>query len=197
LVLSGDTARLTGLIQKDPRFLTAVDPRGNTLLDHAVWAGQPEIAGALIKLGADVNSSDGISSCLHDAIDSRPGGDARIARVLLENGALTEIRATNGWTPLHRACVYASKEFVETLLDFGADIDARTSIDEHLTPLMEAAYAGRDDVVKLLLSRGAAAGLKDTCGRTAEDIATMEKHENVTQAFSEWRNRGVKGGQDH
>ncbi len=58
---------------------------------------------------------------------------------------------------------------VALLLDKGAAIDARD--DRGRTPLMIAAGLGHDEVVDLLLRRGADRVLRDKGGRSAADLA--------------------------
>jgi ankyrin repeat protein len=61
---------------------------------------------------------------------------------------------------------------VRLLLDKGGAIDARD--DRGRTPLMIAAGLGHDEVVDLLLGRGADRTLRDKGGQTAADLAPTE-----------------------
>ncbi|MET0321425.1 MAG: ankyrin repeat domain-containing protein [Duganella sp.] len=64
-----------------------------------------------------------------------------------------------GWSALHYAAAGGSVEITNLLLDHQARIDAEAPAG--LTPLMLAAREGQEDVVKVLLARGADATLKD------------------------------------
>jgi ankyrin repeat protein len=64
-----------------------------------------------------------------------------------------------GWSALHYAAAGGSVEITNLLLDRQAHIDAEAP--SGMTPLMLAAREGQEDVVKVLLARGADATLKD------------------------------------
>lgn len=70
---------------------------------------------------------------------------------------------------------------VGTLLDAGADADARTAGGE--TPLMRAAARGHANVVQLLLERGAAANLTRPDGWTALMLASFFGHVDVVRTL--------------
>lgn len=57
------------------------------------------------------------------------------------------------WTALHEACNHGFRDIAETLLDNGADVNAKGMDDER--PLHDAAINSHAEVVQLLLSRGA------------------------------------------
>jgi len=65
----------------------------------------------------------------------------------------------------HRALALASQfghiEIVKLLLDAGEDPNRYNPIHSHSTPLHQAALAGHDDLVRLLVERGARVDLKD------------------------------------
>ena len=88
----------------------------------------------------------------------------KVMEVILDaDPVLLEHRTKDGRTPLHFA--FAEKNSAVRLLERGANINART--DGGLTTLMVAAGDGIDDVVTLLLSRGADLRLVDKSKRTA------------------------------
>ena len=110
----------------------------------------------LIAAGADVNARDAEGHTPLHCL-AAPESPA-VARRLIAAGADVNARTTDGDTPLHTA-IYsldgeALLETVGVLLTLGADANASDAVLEQ-TPLRAARNAGYDDVVELLLSRGA------------------------------------------
>ena len=97
--------------------------------------------------------------------------------ILNADPAALERRTQGGRTPLHFAC--ASKDSALWLLEREANINART--DEGLTTLMMAARDGIDNVVTLLLSRGADLRLVDKSKRTAAHCAAEDGRFGMVQ----------------
>lgn len=58
-----------------------------------------------------------------------------------------------GYTPLHEAAAHGRIEIAELLLDYGANINARTA--SGLTPLHEAVFSNHVEMVRFFLARGA------------------------------------------
>src|SRR5688572_14603754 len=86
-------------------------------------------------------------------------GAPEAVRVLLERGADVHAVSRNAITvqPLHAAVAGRNIDAVRALLEHGAPVNARQQIG--YTPLMGAAASGRDDLVDLLLAKGADATL--------------------------------------
>mmetsp|Transcript_78493 Transcript_78493/g.138211 ORF Transcript_78493/g.138211 Transcript_78493/m.138211 type:complete len:485 (+) Transcript_78493:89-1543(+) len=98
--------------------------------------------------------------------------EARVGRVaevqrLLKAGAGVNLPDEHGWTPLHWAAIGCHLDVTQVLIQFGADLDARTP-DNQSTPLMLAADEGDMRVAQLLLESGAHPYLVSTDGFTAE-----------------------------
>lgn len=58
-------------------------------------------------------------------------------------------RGLNDWTPLHYAVSLDDAEAVEVLLAHGADVDARTRIDDCDTPVQLAESCGCKAVISI------------------------------------------------
>lgn len=128
------------------RAALGVDPRN----DRAVRF--PAIAKLLLARGAQMNLRAAVAL-----------GEAAPVREIVASdpGAL---RRTDDWIrggPLTLAVRHGQIAMVRLLLDLGADVDERTTMDLEETvptwgePLWYAACAGRYDIAKLLLDRGA------------------------------------------
>jgi uncharacterized protein len=144
----------------------------------------------LIERGADVNTrmhsstetrtifthqwlyEDGATPFLRAAQSS----DIELMRVLLEHGADPKLATDDGTTPLMVASgigwvegvTYewsraANVQTVEMLLDLGIDVNARNA--EGRTALMGAAHKGRNEIVQLLVDRGADLATRDIGSR--------------------------------
>lgn len=110
---------------------------------------------------------------------------------LLQHGDTIETNALHMAVRSPRSGRY---QVVEYLLNAGADVDAReyegterlsTRASSGLgTALHYAARKGREDLVRLLLERGASTEIRDTLGRTAADVAREAGHDNLIPALS-------------
>jgi ankyrin repeat protein len=102
-------------------------------------------------------------------------GDSNAIKALLKQGAQVEARDMDGWTALHYATAggdgplsgksMSHREALETLLDAGANINARTTKGD--VALTLAARKGQVEWVRVLIDRGADVNAKDSVGSTA------------------------------
>src|SRR5690606_906470 len=89
--------------------------------------------------------------------------------LLLKHKARVDSCGAFGRTALMGACLAGNAEVAQALLDAGANPDLA---DAHgVTPLMEAARAGANAVLRLLAPRQHSAAAIDACGRNALLIA--------------------------
>jgi hypothetical protein len=97
-------------------------------------------------------------------------GEADRVRELVREGADPNAPAGgNEWTPLLHAVHKHQVKAAEALIDAGADINR--AAPNGITPLMMAAGYGHDDMVAMLLRRGADAKRTDKDGASALDFA--------------------------
>lgn len=82
-----------------------------------------------------------------------------------------------GWTPLHWAALYGHQDISRFLIAQGAEIDAKSKINE--TPLMVAAECRHKNVFMILLEAGADAGHARHNGDTAADILKAHKADDM------------------
>ena len=73
-----------------------------------------------------------------------------LLRLLLSRGADVAQHGLNDWTPLHYAVSRDDVPAIELLLAHGADVNARTRIDDFTTPLEEAERLNHKSVVDAL-----------------------------------------------
>ena len=91
---------------------------------------------------------------------------------------------------LHKAALCGDHYTVQSTLDRGADINAKTSIGS--TALMDAAINNNVGVVKMLLSRGADINVINYAGDTAGKIADKWGHKEVAELIDTAEERSFK-----
>jgi ankyrin repeat protein len=144
----------------DPDFPNCRGPRGvgEIILEYAIyWSPLPFIR-KLLELGAEVNYGDHAGfPCLIAALSTSRADKLEVLDLLIENGADIEQRGHNDYTPLHWAAVHGDAQSLELLLRHGADVTARTRIDEYETPAEAAERAGQHGIAGRLRRHSPAA----------------------------------------
>lgn len=126
---------------------------GNTPLQNAISNRNESLAELLITKGAKVNGAPGSE---YSPLEIAAAQALRnTVELLLKKGASVNPRA-HGLTPLHCA---KSPEVIRMLLQAKADINSRTDTGE--TPLSMASRDGDVEKVRMLLSAGADATIRD------------------------------------
>ncbi len=148
----GDLATIRELLRQGADVNTAQSD-GMTALHWAATRNDAELARTLLYAGATVRATTRLGGYAPLHLASR-GGHASVARLILEAGSDPNLFTTTGATALHFAADADAADLVRTLVEFGAEVDARDSFSER-TPLMFAAARGADGAVKALLEAGA------------------------------------------
>ncbi len=98
-------------------------------------------------------------------IHVRKGNSEAVAKVLESDSQLVNAIADSAAnTVLHRAARFAHVKVVETLIEFGADVNKENKFG--MSPMHHAAVAGDTHVIEALMRHGANAGAKDHKLRT-------------------------------
>ena len=103
--------------------------------------------------------------------------------MLLEAGAEPDLTDRRGFTPVHIAVVRNDARIVKRLLDHGAAINVRTHSDGK-TPLMIAAAPGFEEMVEILLSRGADPSIVDSGGKSPLERAVECHRSGVAEILN-------------
>jgi ankyrin repeat protein len=113
------------LVFTHPDSINSYADDGFTPLGLACYFGQFEVARYLVLKGADVNlpSNNGFHVFpIHSAAAS---SYTDIARMLIDNGAMVNVKQQAGATPLHSAAQNGNLELLILLLENGAETNSR------------------------------------------------------------------------
>ncbi len=161
---AGDTEAVRLMLEAHPETVNERNEAGDSLLLAAAYSGRKEIFDLLIAKGAGVN--------LHEA--AAVGMMDRVAVHLEGDPATVNTYSHDGWTPLHLAAFFGHTEVARSLLDRGADVNARSRSSRFArenTPLHAAAANRQTKVAELLLERGADVNARDGHGFTPLGLA--------------------------
>jgi ankyrin repeat protein len=145
---TGKINHVIRLLARDPQLVNAYAEDGFQPLGLACYFGQYDTAEYLAVAGAPINSpsrNELKAAPLHSAA---AGGHIKIVRMLLEQGALPNIREQGGFTPLHAAAQNGDVDTIRALLLGGADLTLKS--DSGKTPLDLAMDAGHEQASALL-----------------------------------------------
>lgn len=92
---------------------------------------------------------------------------------------LANLRNAANWTPLHTAASIGNPGAIETLIDFGADLEARDS--QQRTPLILSADAGNTQSVRALLKKMANVQAVDAESSSALHKSCHKGHVDVVE----------------
>src|SRR5262249_35302077 len=132
------------MLKQNPRLLVARDPFGNTALVIAMNSGCHELAQLLYDAGIEP-----------DLWEAAAIGDVSRMKTFTEKGVPIDAWSPEGLTPLMLAAHFGYRDAVNWLIDNGADINCVSKHAIGVTALHACLFAGRVDVAKLLIERGA------------------------------------------
>jgi ankyrin repeat protein len=169
-------------------------------LYYATLCGFQDLVEHLVaKYPQHVNTSGGEYGT--PLVAALAGRHFQIARHLLHNGAQVDVRDEFGFTPLSSASWYGDLETVQLLLDYKADANTRSFINNtpmHRLPLGFQFLGVHHhspqmlvDIARLLLEHGAEVNAQTTSGRTPLHDAAMFGQVEVARVFLE---RGANVG---
>jgi ankyrin repeat protein len=212
-IRDGDNAEAIRLLEADESLIRACDRDGGTPLHAAAAVGNEEMVGWLLGKRANPRKEDLRGFTPIDRAALAAEGFAAVGRLLLAHGAGMTIRAAVALADTERirelvladpgllrdinwrtgglltlAVRHGNTDIVRLLLDLGADVDERNTLDELEeptpswgSPLWFAARAGRRDIAELLLDRGADPNANVYASGWAIDHAYRRRDESMKQ----------------
>jgi ankyrin repeat protein len=181
--LEGNLASMKLLLEAggDPNLATYT---GSTAL---LWAVD-DLAKVrlLLARGAkpDIRTSEGTTPLIAAAAFR---GSTPVLRALLDAGADPNSANSDGSTPLTQAASVGDFEAMKFLIDRGAQVNPRISVDNPqmmgMSPLTTSAYFGTAEMVQFLLERGALVNAADGSGITALHVAVTREDDKMIAAL--------------
>lgn len=150
-----------------------IETQGPEYAQRAIEWDDPKVIRLLVKNGVPVETQnqDGQTLLMQAVLQNR----YRSAKVLLELGANPKTRDPDGWGASQNAG-HRSVEMCKLFLTHGAGINDQDGTGE--TMLMNAADSPDNlEIVKFLVSSGAALNLRNQNGETAIGIASRMRHQ--------------------
>ena len=170
-------------------------------IHQAVAEGDIEAVKRHLNAGTDANekskstwinyrkgTSEIVFTPLHYAAS---GNHKEIAELLITKGADVNCMCiVTEETPLHLA---SSREIAELLIVAGADVNAKA---KGHTPLHHAAYDGHNEIIELLIAKGAVVNTMDEDGDTPLDWAGRLHEDRFKYIADLLRKHGAKTGEE-
>ncbi|MBP1919299.1 ankyrin repeat protein [Youngiibacter multivorans] len=150
--VNGDLEDLKKALGYPQGFPNDIDDEvfGN-ILEYAIYHSPLSFIRKLLSLGADPNYFDGSYPSIIAALSTDRPDKFNIIILLLQHGADLNMRGINDYTPLHYAASQNDPEAIRLLLNYCADRNARTEIDDCATPIEEALILGCHKAVEELI----------------------------------------------
>jgi len=201
-VKSGDDARISELLLRDPTLAGARNPQGESAILMALYRGRMDLVKRFLDVGAELN--------FHEA--AALGDLKRVRRFVIADPAIVNSYSADGFPAVGLASFFGHPGVVEFLIARGADVnavsrnqmsvrplhgavagrhtvvarlllahkaDANARQQKGYTPLHTSAQHGHLEMVRLLLSHGADAGASNDDGLTALHFAQERGHTDV------------------
>ena len=153
LLGKGEMDQLRRLLESDPTVAGARDPHGVSLLMHAIYRGQRDLAETIAAKKNDLDIFEAASL-------GRLGRLKECART----GSDVNSRSKDGFTALHFASYFGQPEAARLLIELGAEVDAVAANPTKVMPLHSAGSARNLEVARLLLEHGAPANARQQLG---------------------------------
>lgn len=164
-----------------PRIPSSMDPQQQELFKSAHAGRLPEVK-ALVAEGVSVTYQDKEKRTA--LILAANNGHTSVVEFLYSKGSDINAMDKDGMTPLMYTAKRSFNETASFLLKNGAKVNVQNR-KRKISALMLASAWGNEELVKMLLDKGADPTLSDMFGRNAAFYAEKRGHENITKILSE------------
>jgi len=203
----GDVARVKEMLRAEPSLARSIDQNGVSVIMKATYYGRRDVVAELLASGVQLDvfeaAATGQADQLGALLEKDPAlvntyspdgftplgfaaffGQAETLNALLAAGAQVNAasREAMKMTPLGSALAAERNDLARTLIEHGADVNAKAAND--LTPLHTAAARGNLESAKLLLDHGADATATSTDGKTPISYAEERNHPEMVEFLS-------------
>ncbi len=144
-IKDGESGKVEQMIERDADLMNARNESGMSAVVVATYYGHPKIADYLISRGAKLNLFEAAMSGEVDVVK----------RLVRENPAIVDFYSSDGFTALHLASFFGSKEIVQFLIRNGANVNAVAKNMMKVMPLHSAVARSQFEISELLVSNGA------------------------------------------
>ncbi|MDB4683902.1 ankyrin repeat domain-containing protein [bacterium] len=115
-------------------------------------------------------------------------GDFNLVSRFIANGINVNVKDPYSRSAIYFAASNGHEDVVKLLLDYGADIKLKDTINEW-TPLHVAAASQTPQVVELLILSGADLRARDKGGRTPYHLSFLDHQTNTSRLISKYRSK--------
>ena len=208
----GDVAKVKEMLRAEPSLAQARDQNGVSVIMKATYLGRRDVVAELLASGVQLDvfeaAATGQVDQLRALLEKDPSlvntyspdgftplgfaaffGQAETLNALLAAGAAVNAasREAMKMSPLGSALAVQRNDLARTLIEHGADVNAKAAND--LTPLHTAAARGNLESAKLLLEHGADINAMSTDGKLPVAYAEERNHPEMV----EFLNQSISG----
>jgi uncharacterized protein len=144
-IKEGEASKVEQMVERNAELVNARNESGMSAVVVATYYGQQKIAGYLISRGANLNFFEA----------SMSGKVGVVKKLVEENPAIVNSYSSDGFTAIHLASFFGSKEIAQFLIQNGADVNAVAKNLMKVMPLHSAVARSHFEIAELLVSNGA------------------------------------------
>lgn len=167
----GLTALVERLLERGVN-VSSTNKEGMTALHLAATTQEPRMVELLLKHGADANAKDAYATTPLYRVASKLNGNAKIAELLLDNGATTE-GIPDSCSPLHSACLNGNLEVFRLLIAHKADVTAKDYRGESPLHCALKRIDPPSELIEELIKHGADVNGQDNSSQAPLDLAAQ------------------------